>query len=141
MSTLTMRAVILRANALYVGLAGFAGVIFDLRGVYFGLGPQGRILTTAPHAAIGFVEAHGLAAILAIVLWRSTPTRAAHATALAMSALLGVSNILFWQMFIAADALAVGYVTTALHWTFVALQFFAMWNATNIVPARAADLR
>ena len=126
MSTLGRRAVILRANAFYIGLAGFAGVFFDLAGVYFGVGPQGRILATAPHAAIGFVEAHGLAAILAVVLWRSGPTRASHVTALAMSALLGTSNLLFWQMFIAADALMVGYVTTALHWTFVILQLLAI---------------
>ena len=63
MST-TVRQLILQANALYIGVAGFAGVIFDIRGVLYGSGSQGRALADAPHAGIGFVEAHGLAVIL-----------------------------------------------------------------------------
>jgi hypothetical protein len=31
----------------------------------------------------------------------------------------------FWQLFITADMLTVGYVTTALHGLFVALQLYA----------------
>ena len=123
--TTTMRQLILRANALYIGVAGFAGVIFDIRGVLYGLGPQGRALAAAPHAGIGFVEAHGLAVILAVVLWRSKPERSAHLTALAVVALLGTANLAFWQTFIAMDALVMGYLTTALHWTFVALNLAA----------------
>jgi hypothetical protein len=123
--TTTLRQLILRANALYIGVAGFAGVIFDIRGVLYGLGPQGRALAAAPHAGIGFVEAHGLAVILAVVLWRSKPERSAHLTALAIAALLGTANLAFWQTFIAMDALVMGYVTTALHWTFVALNLAA----------------
>jgi hypothetical protein len=36
--TATVRHLILRANALYVGVAGFAGVICDIRGVLYGAG-------------------------------------------------------------------------------------------------------
>ena len=75
--TASVRQLILRANALYIGVAGCAGMIFDIRGVLYGLGPQGRALADAPHAGIGFVEAHGLAVILAVVLWRARPERAA----------------------------------------------------------------
>jgi hypothetical protein len=35
----SVRHVILRANALYIGVAGFAGVIFDIRGVLYGARP------------------------------------------------------------------------------------------------------
>ena len=119
---MTIQRLILRANALYIGVAGAAGVIFDLRGAWYGVGPQGRILGEAPHAAIGFVEAHGLAVILAVLLWRAVPSRSWHVAAAAMVALLGASNLTFWQMFVAADALTMGYVTTALHWTFFVLQ-------------------
>jgi hypothetical protein len=98
--TTTVRHLILRANALYIGLAGSAGVIFDIRGVLYGAGPQGRALANAPHAGIGFVEAHGLAVILAVLLWRARPERAAHITALAVVALLGTANLAFWQTFI-----------------------------------------
>jgi 6-phosphogluconate dehydrogenase (decarboxylating) len=33
----------------------------DLPGVLFGTDPAGRVIANAPHSAIGFVEAHGLA--------------------------------------------------------------------------------
>jgi hypothetical protein len=127
--TANVRRTILRANALYIGVAGFAGVIFDIRGVLYGLGPQGRALADAPYAGIGFVEAHGLAVILAVLLWRARPDRAAHLTALAVVALLGTANLAFWQAFIAMDALMMGYVTTALHWTFVALNLAGAFSA------------
>lgn len=122
----TQRPWIVRANAFYIGVAGLAGMMFDVRGVLYGLGPQGRLLADAPHAAIGFVEAHGLAVILSILLWRSAPARASLAAALAMDALVGTANLAFWQMFVATDALAVGYVSTALHVTFAVLNLAAL---------------
>jgi hypothetical protein len=128
-----VRALILRANALYIGLAGAAGMLFDLRGIYLGAGPQGRILAGAPHAGIGFLEAHGLAVILAAVLLRVVPARVWHLTALSIDVLLGTANLLLWQIFIAADVLRVGYVTTILHWTFATFQLLA------ILPSRGMD--
>ena len=127
--TNTTRQGILRANAFYIGVAGLAGMLFDLRGAFYGLGPQGRVLAAAPHAAIGFFEAHGLAVILAVLLWRAPPARSWHLTAVAMDALLGSANLIFWQIFVAADALATGYVTTTLHWVFVMLQLLAATRA------------
>ena len=55
------------------------------------------MLIDAPHAAIGFVEAHGLAFILAVLLCQAPPIRYAHLTASAVMALLGVSNLVFWR--------------------------------------------
>lgn len=148
MSTI-VRTTILRANALYIGVAGFAGVIFDIRGVLYGVGPQGRALANAPHAGIGFVEAHGLAVILAVLLWRARPDRAAHLTAVAVVALLGTANLAFWQAFVAMDALVMGYVTTALHWTFVVLNLVAAFTVGRsesisrgaLASSRHADAR
>ena len=134
--TAPTRRLILRANAVYIGLAGVAGMLFDIRGVLYGLGPQGRVLAQAPHAAIGFIEAHGLAVILAVLLWRAAPARSWHLTAVAMEVLLGTSNLVFWDMFVATDALAVGYLTTGLHWTFVVLQGVAAMTASGVVAPR-----
>ena len=122
---------LLRANALYIGIAGSAGLLFDIRGVLYGLGPQGQVLAAAPHAAIGFVEAHGLAVILAVLLWRATPARSWHLTAVTLEVLLGTSNLAFWSLFVATDALTLGYVTTGLHWLFVALQLIAAFAASD----------
>jgi len=136
--TAANRQHLLRANALFIGIAGCAGLIFDIRGVLYGLGPQGRVLEHAPYAGISFVEAHGLAVILAVLLWRAVPSRAWHVTAMAIEVLLGTSNIAFWQMFVATDALAVGYVTTGLHWVFGAVQLAAAVAAGEIRPSAVA---
>jgi hypothetical protein len=120
--TTTFRKGLLRAHALYIGTAGTLGLVFDIRGVLTGLGPQGQVLADAPYAGIGFIEAHGLAIILSVVLWRAAPIRSAHLTALATALLLGTANIAFWQLFVATDALVLGYLTTGLHWAFAALQ-------------------
>jgi hypothetical protein len=138
--TAPARRLILRANALYIGLAGLAGMLFDIRGVLYGLGPQGRLLAQAPHAGIAFIEAHGLAVILAVLLWRAAPARSWHLTALAMEVLLGTSNLAFWDMFVATDALVVGYLTTGLHWMFVVLQAVAAVTAAGgVAPGIAGE--
>ncbi len=61
--TTTVRQLILRANVLYIGVARCAGVTFDIRGVLYGLGPQGRALAAAPHAGIGFAALNLAAAV------------------------------------------------------------------------------
>jgi len=52
-------------------------------------------------------------------------------TAAAIHVLLGTANLVFWQLFIAADMLTVGYVTTALHGLFAALQLLAASTAAT----------
>ena len=117
---------ILRAHALYLGIASVGAFLFmDMRGWLFNAGPVTRVIADAPHTIIGFVEAHGLAFILAVLFWRAAPVRFWNLTAMATAALLGVSNLVFWQLFVASDALVAGYVTTGLHVTFTALELYA----------------
>ena len=123
--TTAMRKILLRANAIFLLAAASGGMCADLAGAFFGVGPQRPVLGAAPHAAIGFVEAHGLAFIIGVLLWRAEPARLWHFTAAAVHVLLGTSNLVFWQIFVAADALAGGYLTTSLHWSFVVLHLFA----------------
>jgi hypothetical protein len=126
--TSNLRRNILRANALYIGSVAFVAFFADIRAVLYGVGPLGRVLAAVPDSAIGFIEAHGLAFILAVLLWRgsSAPSKSWHVTALGMEVLLGTCNLVFWQLFIAGDALVMGYVTTILHWVFVVLQAAAL---------------
>ena len=125
MNTATRR-LILRANALYLGIASIAGLLLlDLQGIAFGRGPEGTILVAAPHAGIGFVEAHGLAFILSVLLWQAPPVRYAHLTAAAVQLLLGISNLVFWQIFVATDATVMGVIVTTAHLVFAALQIAA----------------
>ena len=45
--TTAARRWLLRVHASFIGVAGFAGVIFDIRGVLYALGPQGERLCDA----------------------------------------------------------------------------------------------
>jgi hypothetical protein len=118
----TTRAFILRGNAIFLLLASVAAFFADVAGSLFGVGPVAAMFANAPYLAIGSMESHGLAFILGVLLWRAPAERAWHLTALGIEVLLGSCNLLFWQLFVVNDMLAVGYVTTVLHWTFVALQ-------------------
>jgi hypothetical protein len=123
--TITIRRIILRANAAFLLAASTGGFASDIRGIFLGLGPVARIVAEAPYSGLGFIEAHGLAFILGILMWRAEPSRAWHLTAAAIHTLLGGANVIFWQLFIASDMLVVGYVTTTLHGLFVVLQMSA----------------
>jgi hypothetical protein len=129
--SLSRRKLLLRANAVFLLVASAGGMISDLTGAFLLRGPVGLVLEKAPHAAIGFVEAHGLAFIIGVLLWRAEPARLWHGTAVAVHVLLGASNLLFWPLFGFAGMLPVGYVTTALHVLFAVLQA-AAWNASRL---------
>jgi len=137
--TKTIRQGIIRANAIFLLVAAAAGFWTDVLGIFFSTGAQARIIGSAPNAGIGFIEAHGLAFIIGILLWRAAPLRSWHLTAAGVHVLLGASNLVFWPIFVAADALWAGYVTTTLHWSFVALQLIAAGSvgANAAAPARA----
>jgi hypothetical protein len=133
--TPTLRQRILKANAAFLG--GFGSVSFfmlDVRGIWFGSGPQAAVLRGEPASGIGFLEAHGLAVILAVWFWRAgraaDPERAWHLTAAAVHTLLGTCNIALWRIFVLCDVLTLGYVSTALHGLFAILQFAAARSAS-----------
>jgi hypothetical protein len=134
--TATIRQTILRANALYLLVAAGGGFGSDVAGIFFGRGPVAAVVAAAPHAGIGFIEAHELALIIGVLLWRAEPTRAWHLTAAAVHVLLGTANLVFWQIFLAADMLLVGYVTTLLHGLFAALQLLAAVAAAGALGVR-----
>lgn len=121
----------LRADAVFLLAAAAGGMATDLRGVFTGAGPMGTVLAAVPHAGIGFVEAHGLALILGVLLWRAVPSRSWHATACAIHLLLGGSNLLFWPLFSYADMLTVGVVATGLHGLFALLQGALAWRGVS----------
>ncbi len=130
--TTTMRQRILRANALYLLAASIGGLLTDIIGAFFARGPESQMLAVLPVAAVGFLEAHGLALIIGVLLWRAAPLRSWHLTAVAVHVLLGTVNLVLWQIFIFTDMLALGYITTSLHWLFVALQLFAAFSAERV---------
>src|SRR5262245_64128390 len=134
--TIRTRQKILRAHAIYLGASAMAALLLlDLPQVLLGLGPQSRIVSDRPYVAVGFVEAHGLAFVLSLFLWRATGDRFSHLAGAGAAALLGTANLVFWDIFPAIDSLAMGYVTTSLHWTFAAAQSLAILAARAKQPA------
>jgi hypothetical protein len=125
MSTAT-RIFTLRAHAAFLLVASFTAFFMDIAASFFAAGPEAVLIAAAPYTGIGFMEAHGLAFILGVHLWRAAPERAWHLTGAAIGLLLGTCNILFWDMFAAADSVLMGYVTTGFHWLFAVLQLAAL---------------
>jgi hypothetical protein len=75
-----VRKLILRANAVFLLTAAAGGLRSDTFGIFFARGHVAPIVAGAPHAGISFVEAHGLALIIGVLLWRVAPLRSWHVT-------------------------------------------------------------
>jgi hypothetical protein len=123
---------LVRVNAGFLILASAGGLFTDISGSFFGSGPEAILLGDAPGTGIGFIEAHGLALIIGVTLWRIAYSRSWHAVLAAVHMLLGTANLLFWQFFIAADVLVVGYVTTAAHFLFVVAHLAALAGSARL---------
>lgn len=119
--TTTMRKLILRADACWLVLASLAGLAVAVPGAFLASGPS--VLRAVPEAALGVVQAHGLALIFGLLLWRALPTRSSHLIGGSVHVLVGAGNVLFWPM--TADVLPVEHVITGLHLLFAAAQLLA----------------
>ncbi|UHQ19026.1 hypothetical protein LVB87_12665 [Lysobacter sp. KIS68-7] len=128
-TTMHLRQRLMFVNSVFLGM--FAVVSFfmlDIRGIWFGAGPLSHVVGAQPVSGLGFLEAHGLAAILAfwfLRVSRTPPERAWHFTASAVHTLLGSANIALWHIFTVGDAMVLGYVSTGMHIVFAVLQLFA----------------
>jgi hypothetical protein len=120
------RRLLLRTNAVFLILAALgAWLQMDFPASFAKSGPLAPLIGHEPALGIGFVEAHGLALILGVLLWRAAPERSWHLTAAAIHLLLGASNIVFWQFFVATNAVPMGWVTTVAHGLLFVLQSIA----------------
>jgi len=73
---------------------------------------------------IGVVEAHGLAVLTAGTLWffaTHHPGRLGHAVALIAHAIMGGSNIVWFDVFTRVQAETKGVAVTVVHFAFVAV--------------------
>jgi hypothetical protein len=142
---MTTRQRLMLANGIVLGLFAVPSFFMDIRAIFFGAGPLVTALRGEPSTGIGFLEAHGLAAILAF--WflyvgrtQQAPARAWHFTGAAVHTLLGASNIALWHFFVLMDMLALGYVSTGVHIVFAMLQVVAGARAASS-RAAARSLR
>jgi hypothetical protein len=132
-----MRTLILRADAIPLAFFGLFGVTMDLLGYFAGLGAWKDVFWNNPQA-VGAVEAHGLAVIIAIVLIRhaaAPETIPWHWTAVAVHLLLGVCNLVFWQIFVSVEMVPLGIVATIYHFVFVIAN-----GAALVMPRLEAEM-
>ena len=131
---LNFRRWVLRADSVFlIAAASVALVTADLPASFSGSGPFGPLIAHERALGIGFVEAHGLAIILGVLLWRGGGACSAswHVTGAAIHLLLGACNIVFWRLFIVTDSLPMGWITTGMHGVLLALQSIAAWSARS----------
>jgi hypothetical protein len=121
----TTRLLVLRANAVWLGGTALASLVLDIAGIFFGKGATAEIVAAAPHSGAAFIENHGLAVILAALFWRARGGRELHVAGAAAMALLGTCNLVFWSIYAAMGAQAMGYVTTSIHWILALAQLAA----------------
>src|SRR3954449_12938484 len=91
----TARSTVMRANGTFLALVGGTQVIFELLSHFFGVGPWGHIFAGS-HYTIGFLEAHGLAFLIGLLLIfvaAAEPKRFWHGFAAAVHLLLGGANL------------------------------------------------
>ncbi len=118
------KALLLANGAVLLLVSAFAG-LSDLAGHFFGLGPFAMF--EGNYDSIAFVEAHGLAFILALlfIAHRAWPTARWNWIAAATHLLLGGSNLIFWPMFAQTGTVPMGVAMTAMHFAFIGLHTIA----------------
>ena len=129
--THSIRMLILRTDAILLALFGLFGITMDLLGYFVGTGAWQGVFFNNP-LAVGAVEAHGLAIIIAVLLIGQASAKdnvAWHLTALATHLLLGISNLVFWQVFIHVNVVPLGIVATTYHFVFVIANSAAVFLA------------
>jgi len=118
----TARRRLFIANGLFLVVVGGVQVVFELLAYYAGTGPYGYIFEESPYA-IGWVEAHGLAFIVGMLLLAVAARdlrRFWHILAAAVHALLGTANLMFWDSFVDFGMVPMGIAATVVHFVLVA---------------------
>jgi hypothetical protein len=130
---------LLLADGVFRVVVGGVQVVFELLAYYKGVGPYGYIFEESPYA-IGWVEAHGLAFIIGVLLLTVAVRdlrRFWHALAALVHTLLGTANLVFWNSFIVFGMVPMGVAATVAHFVFVAAHCgaFGVTSRSNAVGA------
>jgi hypothetical protein len=108
-------------HGLFLALAGSVQLILEGVGHFGQLGPYATSFGNSPYT-IGFIEAHGLAILVGLLLLRAGrmgPTVQDAWLGMAVALLLGGANLLFWPSFVTFQMIVPGVVATLLHLAFL----------------------
>jgi phosphoglycerol transferase MdoB-like AlkP superfamily enzyme len=126
---------ILLADASFLLVVGCIQQLFELLSHFFGIGLWAKTFLHSPFT-IGFFEAHGLAVLIAIMLYRAAFFAKKgfwHLCAMLVHGLLGGANLLFWTSFIHFNIVPMGIIVTGAH------GFFALAQGTCFILARRSS--
>lgn len=118
------------ADAAFLGFMGMFGFAQDLQSYLFGAGRFGPFLLDDPRA-IGFVEAHGLAAVIAVAAVVHARRNPAFWNGLlgSVHAFLGTCNLFFFQGFVEVGETRFAVAVTVIHFALAALNTAAISSA------------
>jgi hypothetical protein len=123
----------LRVDGAFLALVGGTQVIFELLSHFGGIGPLGRIFAGS-HYTIGFLEAHGLAFLIGVLLIgvaAADTKRFWHIFAACVHVLLGGANLLFWSSFVYWGLVPMGAIATTFHGLFLVVQLVFFVRAST----------
>jgi hypothetical protein len=144
----TSRRILLLINGGVLAVVGAAQVILELLSYYAGDGIYGPLFHNSPYV-VGWVEAHGLAALIGIVFLAVAAydgggrlQKIAHClkkqigniVALCVHLLLATANIVFWSGFRAFGMVGAGIVATTGHLLLVTAHLIAIASVSRKVP-------
>ena len=115
---------LLRVDGAFLIIAGLVQLLSEAVSHYAGKGLHDDTFADSPYT-IGFVEAHGLAAMTGILLlWAATQQRRRffHGFAVATHVFLAAANVIFWDSFVEFNFVAAGILATTAHVIFIACQ-------------------
>ena len=125
---------VLRIDAVFLAVAGVFGLVSDLQSYVSGSGPFGRTFYQSP-LVIGVVEAHGLAVLIAGILWLLSthqPRHFGHAVGLTAHTIMGGSNIIWFDVFRRVHAETQGVAVTVVHFVFVAVNAYFIVSRASV---------
>jgi tryptophan-rich sensory protein len=128
-----MRRSVLRVDAVFLTIAGLFGLVSDLQSYTSGSGPFGQTFYRNP-TVIGVVEAHALAMLTAGTLWflaTHHTGRFGHWVAIVAHAVMGGSNLVWFEVFTRVQAETQGIAVTVVHFAFVAVNAHAIFSAAR----------
>lgn len=131
-----VRRLLLTADGVFLAVVGGIQMMFEFVGHFGASGPFSDVFHDSPYT-IGFVEAHGLALLIGVLLLavaRKDLRRFWHVFAGAVHVLLGGANIVFWESFGAFGMVPMGVVATVVHVLFVVLHGVALAGSRTLQP-------
>ena len=123
-----MKKNILKIDGLFLVIMGSLAGITDLVSYFAGKGPFGKVYFQNS-IAIGGFEAHCLAVIIgAVLVLKSKSQEAAfyHKVAIFIHSTLGVSNLIWFNVFLDTNTIPMGYITTLAHFSFILFNVIAI---------------